>query len=586
MNRFLPAISCLAVLLPGVVHAGAFTFAGETHGVGLITHATGYSGTGGILNVEVCIVPGSPNATDMVIPVQNNINTWNKLQPTTGNLAFPLPGGQVDFESVALHEVGHCIGLAHPNAATESGLTGNNQNYTRATDGANNAFDTGPGMDGIIGSSDDLRGDDVNLHWFRTFNNNPFTIEATIDSTTYSVDIADLPSGHNFAANADRSVAAALGFPDTEAVMQQGTFTTETQRTLTHDDVASRRLAMSGLDRIQGNGDDYSVNLVYGGISASAGCDINIAFDDTETAFAVCKSSAFIFPQHAELASANVFFNTGSNWHFNTTPNNQPPALAAIGNQTVTEGQTLPVAISAPDPDGDGVSFSSVNLPAFATLTDHGNATATLDINPQAGDAGASPYTGIQIIATDNGLPNVSGSETIQITVNAAFVDSDGDGIDDTTEIANGTDPNNVDSDGDGLVDGADGIVSVASYPAGVDADNDGFVDGETGPGTDPLDADSDNDGLDDGLEVSFGSDPLNAASWPAIATGDLAPLGSPDGLVNGADLLIMLRIVLGDITPQPLQFAYGDLYPAGTPDNVIDLSDALLLEQLILSTP
>lgn len=586
MKRFLPAVACLAVLLPGSVHAGAFTFAGETNGVGLITHATGYSGTGGVLNVEVCIVPGSPNAADMVIPVQNNINTWNKLQPTTGNLAFPLPGGQVDFESVALHEVGHCIGLAHPNAATESGLTGNNQNYTRATAGSNTVFDTGPGMDGIIGSPDDLRGDDVNLHWFRKVNNNPFTIAATVDSTTYSVDIADLPGGDNFAANADRSVAAALGFPDTEAVMQQGTFTTETQRTLAHDDVASRRLAMSGLDRIQGNSDDYTVNLVYGGISASAGCDINIAFNDTETAFAVCKSSAFIFPQHAELASANVFFNTGSNWHFNTTPNNQPPTLAAIGNQTVTEGQPLPVAISAPDPDGDGVSFSSVNLPAFATLTDHGNATATLDINPQAGDAGASPYTGIQIIATDNGLPNVSGSETIQIAVNAAFVDSDGDGIDDATEIASGTDPNNVDSDGDGLVDGADGIVSVASYAAGVDADNDGFVDGEAGPGTDPLDADSDNDGLNDGLEVSFGSDPLNAASWPAIATGDLAPLGSPDGLVNGADLLIMLRIVLGDITPQPLQFAYGDLYPAGAPDNVIDLSDAIQLEQLILSTP
>ena len=98
--------------------------------------------------------------------------------------------------------------------------------------------------------------------------------------------------------------------------------------------------------------------------------------------------------------------------------------------------------------------------------------------------------------------------------------------------------------------------------------------------------ADTDGDQLNDGLEVSFGSNPLDAGSWPNIADGDLAPLGNPDGNVNAADLLVALRIVLGDVTPLPLQLAHGDLYPPGTPDDVIDLSDALLLEKLILVPP
>ena len=64
---------------------------------------------------------------------------------------------------------------------------------------------------------------------------------------------------------------------------------------------------------------------------------------------------------------------------------------------------------------------------------------------------------------------------------------------------------------------------------------------------------------------------------------GDLAPWGQPDGELNAADLLIMRRIVLGEIVAEPLDLLHGDLYPPGAPDGVINMSDLILQQKLIL---
>jgi hypothetical protein len=309
--------------LPQIGHGGAFIFAGESNGTDIITHPTGYLGAGGVLQVNVCIDPASPNATDMVVPLQNIIRTFNQRTPRLPNLitgtSNNIPSSAYDFESVALHEVGHCIGLAHVNAASESGLSGNDQNYTKATDGANNVFDINSSGDGVIGSGDDVRGDDVNLHWFNISNNDPFDIApaGTVDTSTYSMAVSDLPVGHNFPANASRDVSTLLGYGSSEAVMQQGTYNDEAQRTLVGDGVATLELAMAGLDETAGTADDYSLELVYGGISSS-GCDVTLAFDNTQTGFAVCQTGGqFVNGSHVRITSANVYFNTGYNWFFN-----------------------------------------------------------------------------------------------------------------------------------------------------------------------------------------------------------------------------------------------------------------------------
>ncbi len=78
--------------------------------------------------------------------------------------------------------------------------------------------------------------------------------------------------------------------------------------------------------------------------------------------------------------------------------------------------------------------------------------------------------------------------------------DTDGDGLDNATELAAGTIPFRADSDLDGLDDGV-----------------------ELGMGTDPLVADTDGDGLSDGDEVTLGTDPL-------------VPDTDGDGVIDGAE--------------------------------------------------
>ena len=68
----------------------------------------------------------------------------------------------------------------------------------------------------------------------------------------------------------------------------------------------------------------------------------------------------------------------------------------------------------------------------------------------------------------------------------------------------------------------------------------------------------------------------------PVYADGDLAPLGTPDGLINSADYLVASRIVLGLVTPGDLELSHGDLYPPGAPDSVMNLQDLLLLQQQV----
>lgn len=317
------------------VDAAGYIFAGETYGLNIVTHGMGYNGTGGNLTVTVGIDPTSMFAAQMAISVQNVVNTWNGLQATTNNFQQGLiASNQFDFESVMLHEMGHSLGLSHPNLASESFLNGADRNYTKSTKGANNVFDINAGADGVIGSRDDIRGDDVNLNYFRIADNDPFATNlGVVDSTTYSRDIADLPVGDSFAVNADRDVANLMGYGNTESVMQQGTFAGETQRTLAADDVAGILYARSGIDEIAGTLDDYSITLDF--VGNMLGADIMIDFDNNQTGFAVSQSSgSFIAQDHVAITQSSIFFNTGFNWFFNDQPNDimvQPVPLMSSG---------------------------------------------------------------------------------------------------------------------------------------------------------------------------------------------------------------------------------------------------------------
>jgi len=100
--------------------------------------------------------------------------------------------------------------------------------------------------------------------------------------------------------------------------MQQGTFPDEAQRTLNHDDVATLRFAMSGIDEIAGTADDYSINLIYSGQVPPGGADIVVDFDSSRTGFATTSfSSNTISGNHHRITLAQIFFSDEVNWFFN-----------------------------------------------------------------------------------------------------------------------------------------------------------------------------------------------------------------------------------------------------------------------------
>jgi len=228
----------------------------------------------------------------------------------------------------------------------------------------------------------------------------------------------------------------------------------------------------------------------------------------------------------------------------------------------------------------------------------------------------------LRLPCIDNDNDGVCDSiDNCPLNANPGQEDSDGDGVGDTCDNCLITsNPDQLDTDGDGVGDSCDNCISVSNLDqldtdadtegdaCDIDDDNDGLTDiFEISIGTNTLLIDTDNDGISDYLEVAYdgnassytpGQDlnPLsnntdgdayldNADLYPInfnYEDGDLAPLGSPDGIINAADMAIANRIVLGEITPGIIELTHGDIYPIGSPDGVIDMSDLILIHNLI----
>ncbi|MDQ3011953.1 MAG: HYR domain-containing protein, partial [Acidobacteriota bacterium] len=97
------------------------------------------------------------------------------------------------------------------------------------------------------------------------------------------------------------------------------------------------------------------------------------------------------------------------------TTNHNPVITSNTGNQTLTRNQTVDLPLTATDEDGDSVTFTLINAPAFASIVNANAAqrTATVRLAPTA----AGTFTGIQIKA-DDGKGGTATSTAFSITVN------------------------------------------------------------------------------------------------------------------------------------------------------------------------
>ncbi|MEO9968175.1 MAG: Ig-like domain-containing protein [Reichenbachiella sp.] len=89
------------------------------------------------------------------------------------------------------------------------------------------------------------------------------------------------------------------------------------------------------------------------------------------------------------------------------------PVIESIGDVTMLEGETETINITATDPDDNVLTISGSNLPSFATLTDNGDGTASLELAPQEGSKGS--YDEIRITA-DNGTLSVSELFNVEVS--------------------------------------------------------------------------------------------------------------------------------------------------------------------------
>ncbi len=199
------------------------------------------------------------------------------------------------------------------------------------------------------------------------------------------------------------------------------------------------------------------------------------------------------------------------------------------------------------------------------------------------------PVNAIQIVRatgdTDgDGMPDIwEDANGLNKNVNDAGGDPDADGSLNLQEFQRNTNPQDPDSDDDGLLDGVEtktGIYlnagNTGTDPLKADTDGDGlndaiennsgiFVDANN-PGTDPNKADTDNDGFSDSEEIAAGTSPVSAASKPVLpiplgywpfndqgmtTTADLSPAGNAGNLQGGTTYVAGHTGAAGDFAIQ-----------------------------------
>lgn len=240
----------------------------------------------------------------------------------------------------------------------------------------------------------------------------------------------------------------------------------------------------------------------------------------------------------------------GTLWTANTAGTAYTPAIARDGTIYVT---TYGGNVSAYDPAGtllwthdtdmevssppaidrDGMLYFGSRTGQLYAVVDNGGGLADTPWPMYRHDTAGSAYTCFNnaafsaLVDSDgDGIDNCSELKhgLDPSNPNDAALDLDGDGLSNSHEHANGTNISNPDTDADGLNDGQE-VLTHHSDPRRADTDGDTIGDGrEVQYGLNPLDAadallDADGDGFSNRAESWAGSDPTQGGSRPALGT-------------------------------------------------------------------
>lgn len=489
ITQWTSVLALAALGASGTLLAGSFISSSPATGLAVdhVTHPAN-SGAGGNVTLNVCLDPaqlptvtGNPQTDSPDQAIRNAIARFNAMQPATGNVQNAagqgVTGGSLDFESVMLHELGHCVGLDHnvigPSEAScslSSTCSSSPSIFaTIASPGINTSFDVVAGVDAMRASRDDVRGDDGNRHWFRRNINNPFeTPPATVDRQTYSVATGTfLPIGHTFAeasthhSPCSNPTSSTSSLPGRVANTQNSLFPVlcgnNVVRQLSPDDIATLRIARAGRDGTQGNVDDYTLNLQYAG-RTSSGCDLIVRFE-AGAGFGVCNvsfsfsgSNATLLSFSADSSSGRLRFEKSVNWFFNQTDSTVPASAnlsisksinkdpAPVGDSLVytlsaaNAGPSTATSVSVVDTLPAGVTFSSASGSGWSCLVNGGLVTCTraslaagnapaisITVNLPSNYAGASSLTNLVTISSALSDPS-PGNNSFELQTPVDFI--------------------------------------------------------------------------------------------------------------------------------------------------------------------
>ena len=181
-------------------------------------------------------------------------------------------------------------------------------------------------------------------------------------------------------------------------------------------------------------------------------------------------------------------------------------SISAPAGATLAASATVQLLVRATFATGGARDITSPSLGTNYTISNPAIATVSSDGLVTAVSSGT-----VLVTAMNDGA---TGMIRLQVVTSS---DSDGDGIPDDVELANGMNPNDPvdaleDFDRDGLTNRDE--IARGTGLRNPDTDADGLLDGrEPSYGTDPLLWDTDGDGISDGLEVQSGSNPTDSTS-------------------------------------------------------------------------
>lgn len=165
--------------------------------------------------------------------------------------------------------------------------------------------------------------------------------------------------------------------------------------------------------------DGDSSTLFY--TSSSSGLTGNVytdgaSFDPTTRIFSWNPTMVGVYNVTFNVKDGNPNGNIDSETVLITVTNNQAPTIAAIGNRSVSVNNPITFSISATDPEGDSISYTSSSTGGSGDVYALG---ATF--NPSTRVFSWTPTSqgvyNVRFTALDNGSPGASSSQNITITV-------------------------------------------------------------------------------------------------------------------------------------------------------------------------